>query len=546
MLNLHVLHEASITNRKETLTTLDELKQRIYIAKPIVRPLRAVGENYKDISSDSRHGQIRSLSDSYPTASFPSQNDFGYTGHSLPDYCRPQDTSRASRPAYTPTQAAEPVILALDRLRPEDRASIMNDIQHMISSYQGLNVENESRLGKPHRHSGAHPTRRDTLTTLNDRDAYTESMQELDRSLNERSHDSPLASGQVNTVRPIKEQHVYNQPHPASSSFHQTGTHTLHPRWSDTSSSTQSNTASLGRKSSNSSQGEHARPPVAPYDQDDEIRSAPPYSSPYMATEDRYTPSPIAPLAPLRPQSHAPLINTPKNNANAPTRMPWPGSQQQRHPSPSLSQTPSVPYTQPQQYPAPAEGHLAGLRQLVHPQHYMAPATERGIPGQRSNSNPQAAAYSSPAAAATSLMPVSPATSRPRHASFTPSVASTDSSSSIPIGILPGHRMRNNFRSDTIQSGPAGGERMMNGRPNKDNDYWGFCKGAWAVREDLKKGITVRTQPCGYYNTKQIWGCKHCTFTGDVFTKPHPTKKNKTVEIVDPRVKTSMSGIRYR
>ncbi|KAI4624247.1 uncharacterized protein J4E87_005746 [Alternaria ethzedia] len=100
--------------------------------------------------------------------------------------------------------------------------------------------------------------------------------------------------------------------------------------------------------------------------------------------------------------------------------------------------------------------------------------------------------------------------------------------------------MRNNIRSDTIQSGPAGGERMMNGRPNKDNDYWGFCKGAWAVREDLKKGITVRTQPCGYYNTKQIWGCKHCTFTGDVFTKPHPTKKNKTVEIVDPRVKTSM------
>ncbi|KAI4633207.1 hypothetical protein J4E80_000570 [Alternaria sp. BMP 0032] len=80
----------------------------------------------------------------------------------------------------------------------------------------------------------------------------------------------------------------------------------------------------------------------------------------------------------------------------------------------------------------------------------------------------------------------------------------------------------------------------MNGRPNKDNDYWGFCKGAWAVREDPKKGISVRTQPSGYYNTKQIWGCKSCTFTGDVFTKPHPTKKNKTVEIVDPRVKISM------
>jgi hypothetical protein len=87
---------------------------------------------------------------------------------------------------------------------------------------------------------------------------------------------------------------------------------------------------------------------------------------------------------------------------------------------------------------------------------------------------------------------------------------------------------------------------MMNGRPNKDNDYWGFCKGAWAVREDPKKGITVRTQPSGYYNTRKIWGCKSCTFTGDVFSAQHPTKKNKTVEIVDPRVKISMSGIRYR
>ena len=205
MLNLHVLHEASITNRKETLTTLDELKQRIYIAKPMARPLRAVSEDYKDISSDSRHPQIRSLSDSYPTASIPSQNDFGYTGHSLPDYCRPQDTSRASRPAYTPAQAAErDFIPALNRLHPDDRASIMRDIQHMIRSYEGLSVENESRLGKTHRHSDVHPTRRDTLTMLNDRDAYTQSMQELDRSLNERFHDAPLVPGQVNTVRPIK------------------------------------------------------------------------------------------------------------------------------------------------------------------------------------------------------------------------------------------------------------------------------------------------------------------------------------------------------
>lgn len=86
----------------------------------------------------------------------------------------------------------------------------------------------------------------------------------------------------------------------------------------------------------------------------------------------------------------------------------------------------------------------------------------------------------------------------------------------------------------------------MDGRPCKDNNYWGFCKGAWAVREDLKKGLAVRTQPSGYYNTRQIWECTSCAFKGEVFTSPHPTKKNKTVESVDPRTYVSMAGIRYR
>jgi hypothetical protein len=108
--------------------------------------------------------------------------------------------------------------------------------------------------------------------------------------------------------------------------------------------------------------------------------------------------------------------------------------------------------------------------------------------------------------------------------------------------------MRNTIRSDTIQSGPAGGERMMHGRPDKENDYWGFCKGAWAVRESPKKGLSLRTQPSGYYSTKQLWGCKSCTFTGAVFRTPADStkKNNKPVEILDPRVKVSRSGIRYR
>jgi hypothetical protein len=87
---------------------------------------------------------------------------------------------------------------------------------------------------------------------------------------------------------------------------------------------------------------------------------------------------------------------------------------------------------------------------------------------------------------------------------------------------------------------------MMNGRPCKDNNYWGFCKGAWTTREDAKKGLSVRTQPLGMYNTKEIWECKACTFKGPTFSAPHPTKKNKEITVFDPRVITSTSQIRYK
>ncbi|CAN9347930.1 unnamed protein product [Alternaria alternata] len=532
-LNLHVLHEASITKRTETLTTLDELKQRIYIARPMVRQLWPLGEDHTGASVRTAqahdYGRIHSLSDSYPTTSFLPHMDPGDTGYTLADYCgskTTRDTSSGSRSAYTPAQTADPNFsLALDGLRPGDRASILRDIQHIISSYQGLGIENEQRPPEGHAHSGGHPARRDTLTMLNDREFYDEAMKEKDRSVPRRPH-GPLLnqSSQINNQYP------------------QTQTQTLHPRWSDASSSAQSNAVSLGRNSSNSSQGDHVRPPVSSYDQHDEIYKSSPYTSPYATAEDRYTPSPIAPLAPLRPQTNAPSTSSPKNDVSAPTHMPWP---HQDSPPPLQSMSP-VQYNPIQPYSVPIEKDAVDISKSTHPQYYVTPPTERGTSSLRSNSDCQTTAYVPPTVASPSSVPGSTAVFRPRHASITPSVASTDSSSSAPIGILPGHRMRNSIRSDTIQGGPAGGERMMNGRPNKDNDYWGFCKGAWAVREDPKKGISVRTQPLGYYNTRQIWGCKSCTFTGDVFTAPHPTKKNKTVEIVDPRVKISMSGIRYR
>ncbi|KAF1351574.1 hypothetical protein EJ07DRAFT_137555 [Lizonia empirigonia] len=124
-----------------------------------------------------------------------------------------------------------------------------------------------------------------------------------------------------------------------------------------------------------------------------------------------------------------------------------------------------------------------------------------------------------------------------------PSIASTDSSGSGTFGIIP--RPPGADITSTIQSPPPGQERMMGGRPCKDNNYWGFCKGAWDVREDVKKGLALRNMPSGMYNTKEVWECKQCNFRGNTYVVTYPGKKKKET-VVDPNIHTSKSGIRYR
>ncbi|KAF2865959.1 hypothetical protein BDV95DRAFT_612197 [Massariosphaeria phaeospora] len=101
-------------------------------------------------------------------------------------------------------------------------------------------------------------------------------------------------------------------------------------------------------------------------------------------------------------------------------------------------------------------------------------------------------------------------------------------------------------------------EKMMDGRPCKENNYWGFCKGAWTMREDLARGLETQTRPDGLYNSHQIWACRHCHFTGETFSAAAPAsastsasrkgKKDKdaVVTVVDPNIYTSAVGIRYK
>lgn len=227
---------------------------------------------------------------------------------------------------------------------------------------------------------------------------------------------------------------------------------------------------------------------------------------------------------------------------NTPVHTPWPGSQKRR-------ESFVVPhYAQPQKYTLPTEEEQVDVMKPMHPQYLPGHITSHDNSSLHSSKSERTITPSGFAAVAEAAIKLgaTPTLAGLRHPSIAASIASTDSSGSGSIGILPGPRMRHSIRSDTIQSGPAGQERMMEGRPCKDNNYWGFCKGAWAVREELKKGLAVRTQPSGMYNIKQIWECTACTFKGDTFTIPHPTKKNKSEIVVDQRIHISMSGIRYR
>jgi hypothetical protein len=175
------------------------------------------------------------------------------------------------------------------------------------------------------------------------------------------------------------------------------------------------------------------------------------------------------------------------------------------------------------------------------PQYGVSPLVVDSTSNMRNNNSEYTTIRSGLSAFATSTLPSASTTTYPQRTSLTNSIESTDSSGSAHISTLPIHRKRDNIRTDTIQGGTADGSR-----PHRNNGYWGFCKGAWDVRDELKKGMEVRLQPSGYYNNKKIWTCKSCMFTGSVFTLRHSTKKNKTDDFPDPHIKISESGIRYR
>lgn len=120
---------------------------------------------------------------------------------------------------------------------------------------------------------------------------------------------------------------------------------------------------------------------------------------------------------------------------------------------------------------------------------------------------------------------------------FTTTYVSSKASAIFPRSLHSAHA------HDGSRSGPP---LIMNARPCKANNYWGLCKGSWTTREDWKKGLKLRTQSPGMYNTKEVWMCTECIFSGDAYTATHSVKKFRRRTMMDPIIYTASSGIRYR
>ena len=76
--------------------------------------------------------------------------------------------------------------------------------------------------------------------------------------------------------------------------------------------------------------------------------------------------------------------------------------------------------------------------------------------------------------------------------------------------------------------------------PCQENQFAGFCKGAWRLQiGDKKKAMTERQRPGGMFNKNAYWKCSKCEFEGRVGTD------SKGKKSFDTRV-LSADGILYR
>ncbi|KAF2190978.1 hypothetical protein K469DRAFT_746440 [Zopfia rhizophila CBS 207.26] len=492
VLNLTILHEASIVNRKDTIATLDELKQRILITRPLERTLAAVPEKTTtsptSTSSFESVQTFRTAPEDLPAAvTIPTPGDSQGTKTGLAKYFSmkrnaSQSSSSTSTSISTSTTSSSS---PSSRHRPVSSASsitfspalnyliqgsntrgsaIMKDIDEIISSYQGLNLAGDKRDTLALLNGGG--LKRDTLAILqadgSKRDTLglnREALQLL-KSLPPTPEEADMEG---NSEYPAFNHNIFDQSSVGTQYFagpqHFAGPQYFPAPQHFPTPNTLPERHHESRLSTSSSVYSDTLPPSL-YDFDSDESPMPPAVTHFPT----YSPpiSFVPPFAvPSRP--HTPIKEDSGSLKAGRTRV----------------------------HLVPSQGYESSISDKL-----------------------------------TISRPVTP----------TPGIVHTNShgSSKAP-----------SIRSNNIKGPTVTQDKMMDGRPCKDNNYWGFCKGAWAVREELKKGLSVQTRPDGMYSSHQVWQCKHCHFTGETFQATVPGKKKKET-VVDRSIRISSVGIRYK
>jgi hypothetical protein len=596
VLNLRLLHEASIMNRKDTFAALDELKQRIIMTRRVDKQIEGSYDVSRQCMSVASAQTVQTASFNPATAIphdyippavqlAPVQDDGKETRSGLSRYF--QIKRNSSIPVKAVSNQSNALVNSANinfsaafeqyvRTRgSEDQAVIMKDIEEIMSSYKGLekiDPESKEPWGRNQTGDGL-GIKRDTLNILHAEDNHEQDATDYNwdetyvpQSESYSNHGTSTVPAFKNVFGVPQNQHFCPQQYPANHPLSPTQRQGLNSRVSDTSTvSVNDSDMSFGRNGSNSSQktpsqishlssndsslSDHR--PFAHISQQHQKHGSDhrrAYSNPPGSSVPVGFVLPIAPLSVTNPmgQSNAKTCSSP--HALSPNNA-------QRSPhelTRSLSQGQYVENTQHFN----TFSNASNTTPYAHAAFGAEPYSPSVLPSQISSvadhdsfnthrSTNERTSLQPAFVATASMQTLTPlATADLRHPSIASSFASTESSGSSSVGVLP--RPRGSIRSDTIQSPPLGRECMMEGRPCKDNNYWGFCKGAWAVREDIKKGLSLCKQPQGMYHTREIWECQHCNFWGRSFSAPHPTRRNKRDTIVDPNIHTSKSGIRYR
>jgi len=488
-----------------------------------------------------------------------------------------------------------------------DRSAIMTDINQIIGSYKGLNITEPNDTRAQHPYNDGYHTSGDSNQSDWDRE-------DIQRSTNSSPIDpyGPYANtnqpGYVvhtHTKQHIQSPTTHSENYPRARP--QTQLQALfHPsEWPCVSatSSIYSDSASAHQQSSSSSQfssmqpasnaprqsprSEHARfsptamkPSASCHDYTDDLRGLYPSSPRYAMSDETYVP-PVAPrtsnravdlpsvLLQAAPHGDAWVNSRSRLHGDSvqPLHTPWPGSSREASPV-RRPDSPAHGYTGIDEV-----GGDTSYEQALRYQHDTAPRGRAGssvhiIQALKTTPSPCAMeiAGTTPALRSapskSSLRNLNPRSPHPvlSNAASHPNLRNLSSAASHPS--LRNLRLRRPSiapsTAPTTRSAPHPSSSpplplpspSTASRPCKANHYWGFCKGAWTTRENPSKGLVLRTQPAGYYNSKQSWNCTRCAFAGPVFraAPSSPTTKMAAAAaaVWDPRVHASLAGIRYR